>query len=516
MESAGDAVQGLRRAAVCSICLEFFREPVSIECGHNFCRACITQCCDESRRRFCCPHCRRRACKRDFRPNRELATMVELAKRFRLQEEGAQAAGGEGRCEKHQEPLKLFCEDDQSLICVVCDRSKEHRSHTVTPLEEAALDYKEQIQSQSQTLKQEKERLQELKQASERSIEEYLENLDAERKKITSEFELLHKFLEEMEQLLLDQLDEMEVEVRKGQKESDIRFSEEISSLGDLINEMEEKCKQSASEFLQNVKNMLSRSKEEPHLPAEISQDLKEKLSTFDKKNIFLEKILKKFKDSLMLELQEKGEDTVVTIGVQTDEKCVCWQKEESLQGCLSTPNPRHPVEAMTLDPDTAGPYLILSDNGKSVKLGDTRQKRTKSRDRFNMYPCVLGRTGFSAGKHCWEVQVIEGGCWAVGVARESVKRKTKFDFHPKEGIWAVEHLGFDHYRALTSPPTSLPQSTTHQKIQVYLDYEAGRIAFLDAEKDTWIFTFPPVSFGGEIVYPWLWVGLKSQLRLCP
>lgn len=68
---------------------------------------------------------------------------------------------------------------------------------------------------------------------------------------MTSEFELLHQFLEETEQLLLDQLDELEMEVRKGQKETDIRVSEEISILGDLINEMEEKCKQSASEFLQ-------------------------------------------------------------------------------------------------------------------------------------------------------------------------------------------------------------------------------------------------------------------------
>lgn len=68
---------------------------------------------------------------------------------------------------------------------------------------------------------------------------------------MTSEFELLHQFLEEMEQLLLDQLDDMEMEVRKRQKESDIRFSEGISALGDLISEMEEKCKQSASEFLQ-------------------------------------------------------------------------------------------------------------------------------------------------------------------------------------------------------------------------------------------------------------------------
>uniref|UniRef100_A0ACB8EG22 Uncharacterized protein n=1 Tax=Sphaerodactylus townsendi TaxID=933632 RepID=A0ACB8EG22_9SAUR len=298
--------QGLLKAALCSICLEFFNDPVSIECGHNFCRACISRCCDASRGRFCCPHCRRRACKRDFRANRELAGMVEAAKRLRLQEEEEEekgkTSGGKGQCEKHQEPLKLFCEDDQMLICVVCDRSKEHRSHTVTPLEEAALDYKEQLQSQLNILKQKKERLQDRKQASEQIVEEYLENLDTTQKKITSKFELLHQYLEEMEQLLLDELDQIEMEVQKGQKESNIRFSEEISILGDLISEMEETCKQSASEFLQSVKNVFSRSnKEELHLPVEISQDLKEKLSTFDKKNVSLENILKKFKGETVM-----------------------------------------------------------------------------------------------------------------------------------------------------------------------------------------------------------------------
>ncbi|XP_060095235.1 zinc finger protein RFP-like isoform X2 [Heteronotia binoei] len=515
MDAPESPVEGLQKVAVCSICLEFFKDPVSIECGHNFCRVCITQCCEESRRHFCCPHCRRRACKRDFRPNRELASMVELAKRFKLEEE-VKTAGEKGECEAHQEPLKLFCEDDQILICVVCDRSKEHRSHTVTPVEEAAVDYKEQIQNQSQTLKQEKERLQDLKQASERSAEEYLENLDAERKKMTSKFELLHQFLEEMEQLLLDQLDVMEMDVRKGQKESDVRFSEEISILEDLINEMDENCKQAASEFLQNVKKMLNRSKEEPNLPMEISQDLKAKLGTFYKKNISLEKILKKFKDILTLELQGKGEDATVTIGVQTDQKCSCWQKDQILPNGIPTLKPIPPVKAMTLDLDTAGPYLILSDNGKSVKLGDTRQKRASSRDPMNVYPCVLGSKGFSSGKHCWEVLVVEGGCWAVGVAKGSVKKKKKLDFRPEEGIWALEHLGFDHYRALTSPPTPLPLSKAHQIVQVCLDYEAGQVAFFDVEQDTCIFTFSSISFGGEVIYPWLWVGMRSQLRLCP
>nr|XP_020665747.1 zinc finger protein RFP-like isoform X1 [Pogona vitticeps]XP_020665748.1 zinc finger protein RFP-like isoform X1 [Pogona vitticeps] len=485
MEEAESPVQGLQRAAVCSICLEYFKDPVSLECGHNFCLGCITQCCERARRRSSCPHCRRRACKRDFRPNRALANLVEIAKRFKAEAEAAEAGGRGGLCQRHQEPLKLFCENDRVLLCVVCDRSKDHRAHAVLPVEEAARDYKDQIQNQSLSLKQEREKLQELKWAAERTTKEELEKLNAERKKVAYEFEQLHQFLKEREQALLEELDELEQEIKKGHKENETRFSEEMSVLGDLISEMEEKCKQTDSEFLQNIKEVSSRStKGQHHLPLETSRDLKEKINTFAKNTICLSETLKKLKDSFLAELQE--EEVVSSV-----------------------------IENVTLDLDTAGPYLIISDNGKSVCLGDRRQTRAKSRDRFNVYPCVLGCEGFTSGRHCWEVQVVEGGCWALGVARESVKRK-KFRFHPGEGVWALEHAGAGHYRALTAPPTPLPLSKACQRVRVCLDYEEGQVAFFNAENNEWIFTFPTSPFSGEKIHPWLWVGLRSKLRLCP
>uniref|UniRef100_A0A8C3I6X1 RING-type domain-containing protein n=1 Tax=Chrysemys picta bellii TaxID=8478 RepID=A0A8C3I6X1_CHRPI len=72
------------REASCSICLEYFQDPVSIHCGHNFCRACITQCWAELATNFSCPQCRQTAQQRNFRLNRELANMVELVKQLKL------------------------------------------------------------------------------------------------------------------------------------------------------------------------------------------------------------------------------------------------------------------------------------------------------------------------------------------------------------------------------------------------------------------------------------------------
>uniref|UniRef100_A0A8D0KDI2 RING-type E3 ubiquitin transferase n=1 Tax=Salvator merianae TaxID=96440 RepID=A0A8D0KDI2_SALMN len=123
--------------ATCSICLDYFKDPVIIpECGHNFCKTCLDRYWGKSSSKVSCPHCRMMVQRKMVTPNRPLANLIELAKKLALR--GEKRARDEGNiCDKHQEPQKLFCQDDKVLLCVVCDRSKEHRSHQVIPLEEA-------------------------------------------------------------------------------------------------------------------------------------------------------------------------------------------------------------------------------------------------------------------------------------------------------------------------------------------------------------------------------------------
>ncbi|XP_065420642.1 butyrophilin subfamily 1 member A1-like [Chrysemys picta bellii] len=173
------------------------------------------------------------------------------------------------------------------------------------------------------------------------------------------------------------------------------------------------------------------------------------------------------------------------------------------------------PIEEanVTLDPDTAHPELVLSEDQKSVRWGNTRQDLPNNPERFNYWECVLGCEEFTSGRHCWEVEVGDGGYWAVGVARESVGRKGEISLNPEGGIWAVGWwLG--QFQALTSPVTPLPLSRFPSRIRVCLDCDRGQVTFIDAGDDAPIFTFPPGSVPGERIRPWLWGG--SRLRLCP
>lgn len=139
----------LQGEATCSICLELFREPVSVECGHSFCRSCIARCWERPGTLsfpLPCPQCREPARPGQLRPNRQLAAVAALLRRFSLpaaarSERGSPEAAAAG-CAQHGEPLKLYCQDDGRAICVVCDRAREHRAHAVLPLEEAVQEAK--------------------------------------------------------------------------------------------------------------------------------------------------------------------------------------------------------------------------------------------------------------------------------------------------------------------------------------------------------------------------------------
>ncbi|CAI5767809.1 finger RFP-like [Podarcis lilfordi] len=473
-------VESLHKEATCSICLEYFRDPVSIPCGHSFCRSCIAQCWKERSTDFSCPQCRVVSLQRNFRPNRELGNVVEIAKRLgsRTEQEEPGGGGGGGRqlCQKHREALKLFCSEEEDLICCICRESRAHRSHAVFPVEEAAQDYKKEIQSRLQSLKEEKEKLLGLKLAGENRHQEYLKQTEAERQKLMSEFELVHHFLEEQEKLLLLQLNELEKEIMKHQKEHGGKFSDEIVSLSALIDEIEEKCTQPDSEFLQDIRSTLGslnqasaerwetdaflfpRFDKEPFQPPEeMPSKVEKRLGELSEKNSVLTDILNNFKDTLPSELGTE------------------WVN-------------------ITLDTDTANPQIIISEDRKSARWDVTRTDVPHNPKRFKSSCCVLGCEGFTSGRHYWEVNVEDGGIWAVGVARASVRRKIELKLTPEEGIWALQG-DFGQYQALTTPVTPLSPLCTPRRIRVFLDYERGQVEFLNADTKDSLFIFPSASF---------------------
>ncbi|XP_053235828.1 zinc finger protein RFP-like isoform X2 [Podarcis raffonei] len=469
MAAAGGHIQNLRDEATCSICLDYFKDPVTVpECGHNFCRSCLVLFWGESEAEASCPQCRERVHRRSLVSNRQLANLVEIAKNLSLQE-GKEEGGKGGVCEKHQEPLKLFCKEDEAPICLVCDKSKGHKEHEVIPLEEAFEEYKGEICRRLEILRKEREEILAYQADLDKESKDLLKLTETERLKIVEKFRELRQFLEEQEKGLLSDVEEVEKEIAGRRDEQLARLSRKLSSLERIIQEMEEKRQQPASELLQDVRSTLQRyeKRESPENPLPFPPELRNRILESCDLNHLVEDAMKQWKANV------------------------------------------------TLDPDTAHPQLILSKDRKSLRLGDKPQAQPDNPERFSDRPCVLGREGFTAGRHFWEVTVGSGEWWDVGVARKSVRRKGSFPLFPEEGIWAVRKRGWEYW-ACTSPdysPLSLREKP--RRIRVTLDYEGGRVSFSDADSGAELYTFSGASFSGETLLPFfhLW-GNETPLSI--
>ncbi|CAM4561687.1 unnamed protein product [Lepidochelys kempii] len=173
----------------------------------------------------------------------------------------------------------------------------------------------------------------------------------------------------------------------------------------------------------------------------------------------------------------------------------------------------------VTLDPDTASAWLVLSEDRKRVSDGDTRQDLPNNPERFDYCVCVLGAEGFAGGRRYWEVGVGDKTRWILGVCRESVSRKGKVTLSPGNGYWAVR-LRDGGYEALTSPSTPLPVSVRPGRVGIFLDYEAGEVSFYNVTDGSRLFTFTD-TFSGTL-RPYFRPGLNAggrnaaPLILCP
>ncbi|XP_078497935.1 E3 ubiquitin-protein ligase TRIM39-like [Lissotriton helveticus] len=255
--AAAAQLGNLQEEATCSICLEYFIDPVMmIDCGHNFCRSCITLTWEGRDENFPCPQCRHVSPGKNLRPNRQLGNMVEIAKQLHLP---PVRPPEENLCEKHNQAQLLFCAEDQRMLCWVCRESKEHKTHSASPVEEAAEEHKVKLQEWLCLLKKEEEYILKSKVKEEKQYKALRNKLRTEKKKIESEFEKLRQLLKENEQTLHERLKEMEKKITMVENANISKLDNQITSLNALIMEIQKKCEASSWELLKDVRSTLSR-----------------------------------------------------------------------------------------------------------------------------------------------------------------------------------------------------------------------------------------------------------------
>ncbi|KAF6720362.1 E3 ubiquitin-protein ligase TRIM21 [Oryzias melastigma] len=506
---------------LCCICLDVFTDPVTIPCGHNFCKMCITKNWNVNSPRCQCPMCKQSFTVRpELRVNTfvlEMASEFKQATKRRSSLELQTAKPGEipcdictGKklkavkscltcfasycsihldphetsdrlkthtlsepvenmearmCSKHKKPLELFCRNEQLCVCSLCCVT-EHAAHDISSISdewESRRTKLQEIEAETQQMIRERQ----LKSQQIERLKNYSRE-DSERE-IASSVRVFTIFMQTAEKNLNRLLEVIEERQRRMEQEADgyIRgLQEEISVLGQRTAELQ-KLSQTQDHLLLLQKLTGLNSMES----STALTDVNIRLPAFE--GVALEAVV----------------DLEKTLSVEK-ERLLHEERLKKVQ--------QYSVDVV-LEAQTANPYLILSEDGKQVRCGEVRRDLTENEERFSLYASVLGQQTFSFGRFYFEVQVTGKTDWTLGVAKGSVDRKGIDPLSPVNGYWAIGLRGANQYLCLDSPAVSLNLNWHLERLGVFVSYEEGLVSFFDVDKAVHLYSFTDCVFTEDL-----------------
>ncbi|XP_056443654.1 E3 ubiquitin-protein ligase TRIM39-like [Gadus chalcogrammus] len=501
----------------CSICLDVFSSPVSTPCGHNFCRTCITKYWDEQVK-YKCPVCNELFNTRpDLRVNILFSEMVHrFGTSVRVKEHpcvepaevpcdvctGTQLKAVKSclvcftsycqthlephqrvarlqkhrlvepmdrledrMCMKHDRLLELFCQTEQVCVCQYCTET-DHKSHPVVPL-------KEEYEVKTAQLGKIEADVQQMIQERQKNIQEIKDT--AKRNKADADREIAHGV--QVLTALMRCIEKCQDDLNQMVKE---RLKSTEKQAEDIIKELEQEIEDLTNRSSE-VKQ-LSQTKDHLHF-LQAFRSLKNPPPTRDWTTVEVRP--PSYVGTLRRSLDQLEETLNMEMKMLRDAELKRVQQYE--------------VD-VTLDPDTAHPCLILSEDGKQVHDGNVKKELPDNPKRFTKNVHVLTRQSFSSGRFYFEVKVKDKTGWCLGVARESIHRIGEIIETPETGYWTLYYnkvvLVFND-----TPDVRLPLRAELQKVGVFVDYDEGLVSFYDVEARVHLYSATGCSFT-EPLYP--------------
>ncbi|XP_056664488.1 probable E3 ubiquitin-protein ligase TRIML1 [Monodelphis domestica] len=438
-----DLIENLKANLTCSICLGYFTDPVIVKCGHNFCRVCLLRCREEADTTLNCPECRGVIEDRDVVPNRKLENLSMTGKRLRphLLESMVDLYV----CDQHGEKEKLFCEEDQRLLCDSCVLAPGHKDHTVLPLEMAAHKCKDKIKHTLNTLQRKKEEYNVALDRVGRRGRLCGNGIHSLKESVILEYRKLREFLCEEEELYLQSLDQRHTDNVVKLENNKAKLLQKIQNLEKMKIELEENLDKEPLEMLQDMKDTLARNEELLLQEPEVAS-----FAWATRPITGLTKMLKRFQRDI------------------------------------------------SFDPKSANPHLILSEDMRGVKYEDVPQDLPDNKERFNDAIAVLGAQTFTSGKHYWEVKLGNKTELVVGVCKDSIRRKGRHSSSSKD-FWILVSFRLCNDCFLWNYRDGFLMSQPLEKMGIFLDYDKKHVAFYDAIDGSLICSFSDLAFEGPL-----------------
>ncbi|XP_068121803.1 E3 ubiquitin/ISG15 ligase TRIM25-like [Hyperolius riggenbachi] len=467
----------------CSICMEIYRDPVTLPCGHNFCRGCITQAWDHQEHllEYKCPECQRIYWRRP-----ELVrntTLHNISEAFQATEIDQEQTGvfcnycdfpvpatksclqcetslcdhhlrkhdrsgehtllppttdlGKRKCSLHKKILEYYCTKDAICVCVSCSVIGGHVGHKMMSLDEASEEKKKQLRNDLQKLMAETEEAEKRVQSLEKRRRKAQEKADGETERVTALFRELRRRLEDLEKRVL----------------SDI--TRQVESYDDVIRQLEIK-EEELSRKMRDIEELCNMTDPLTVLQESDTGDLCDKEDRHDK------------------QLHDGGDLDVA--GISHTLHTGLAEIMSGINVCFYTQE----AADILLDENTAGKHLHISDDRKTASWSDRKQNDLKPPQRFQ-YAQVLSSQSFSSGRHYWEVDVGGSERWRVGMCYPSIARRgdqSVIGNNNKSWCLCRSHnlYSWIHNGKEIWLPDGIPSARV--RLRICLDYEAGQISF--------------------------------------
>ncbi|XP_073479457.1 E3 ubiquitin-protein ligase TRIM39-like [Aquarana catesbeiana] len=478
----------LRAELEYSVCLNIYTDPVTLKCGHNFCRVCIDHVLDtqEGSGGYSCPECRekfpdRPALQKNMKlrniaetflsaqPDREesgvfcthcvdspvpavrsclLCEAYLCDKHLRVHKKSPEhilcdpTLSMENRkCSVHKKILEYYCTEDETCICVSCSLAGEHRGHQVETLDEASEKKKETLRNVLQKLLTKREEMEERVQSLQEHRRKVEEEAAGDTERVTDLFRDLGRRLEDLEKRVLRDISGRaerisisirDLEIKKEELSRKIRHIEELCNMTDPLTVLQESD----------------------------TGDLCDTEDGDDEDRERHEELLHDGGGLDVAGVLHTGLSDIIT------EVNVYY-----IQGAAD----------ILLDGNTANKYLQISDDRKTVSGSDRNQNLPETPERFQYHSQVMSSQSFSSGRHYWEVDVGGSDDWIVGMCYPSIERRGREALiGDNKKSWGLDREG-DKYSVIhDSEGILLPTNPFSDRVRIYLDYEAGRISFYD------------------------------------
>ncbi|XP_018430088.1 PREDICTED: tripartite motif-containing protein 7-like [Nanorana parkeri] len=489
----------LRAELVCSVCLNTYTNPVTLKCGHSFCRECIDLMMDaqEGYGVYSCPECRaefqeRPALQRNItqhnivenvlsaQPDKEesgifctycIHAPVPAVKscllceaslcdnHLRVHSKSAEhilcdltTSLENMKCSIHKKILEYYCTEDSACICVSCSLAGEHRGHQVETLDEASEKKKKKWRNILQKLMTEREETEKRVQSLEEHRKKVQGKAAGETERVTALLTDLRRCLEDLEKRVLSDI--------SGQAE---RISLHVT---DIIRKLEIKKDELPSK-MRHIEELCNLTDPLTVLQEPDTGDLCDTEDGDDEDRERHDKLLHGGGD-----LDVAWITHTLHTGISDIMSGVIVQEEQTL-GVSG-------VTDILLDVNTASNNLQISDDRKSASWSLKSQKHPETPERFQ-HSQVLSSQSFSSGRHYWEVDVGGSKSWIVGMCYPSIERRgLQSGIGDNKKSWSLERSHTQYSVRHDNNQIPLLGNVSSKRVRIDLDYEAGRISFYD------------------------------------